>query len=203
MDDIAKRASDHASPRRAGLDSASGHPTRPFPIRMRAAHLPALRQRLELPVEFEPTRRLCDGIDVHFMWDTYEMVPTKLVVAYNAPIGDLLLPGQGVIEWCARYNGALRELRALRDRFEHRLRPGAAPLGAEMAQPALSRLEAEIQKRQTARLGSGRVSLHSLQGEIEFWENYRTYLAGITARAERAVDAAKHWDDTADMDPAD
>jgi hypothetical protein len=170
---------------------------------MRAEHLPALRQRLGLAVEFEPTRRLCDGIDVHVRWDTYGMVPTKLVVEYNAPIGELLVPGQGVIERCARYNSALRELRALRDRFEGRFDPGAAAPGAEAAQPALSRLEIDIQTRRTARLGSGMVSLRILQGEIEFWENYHTYLAGITARAERAADAAQHWDDTADMDPAD
>jgi hypothetical protein len=169
---------------------------------MRAEHLPALRQRLELPVEFEPTRRLCDEIDVHVRWDTYGMVPIKLVVAYNAPIDDLLVPGQGVIERCARYNSALRELRALRDRLERRFGPGAAP-GAEVAQPALSRLEADIQTRQRARLRSGMVSLRILQGEIEFWENYGAYLAGITVRAERAADAAQHWDDTADMDPAD
>jgi len=204
MDSTTKPATRHriASPR-ADLDRAPPEQVRAAAIRMRAEHLPELGRRMELPVQFDPTGQMCGGIDVHFMWGAYGVVPTRLVVAYDAPIGELLVPGQGVIERCARYNRALRDLRALRDRFERRLGLRSAPPGAEAAQPALCRLDGDIQARQTARLSARVMPLHMLQAEIEFWESYHAYLAAIEARAERAADAPLHVDDTADMELED
>jgi hypothetical protein len=131
------------------------------------------------------------------------MLPIRIVVAYNAPIGELLVPGQGVIEQCDRYNRALDQLRALRDRFERCFGPRSRPAIAETAHPALSRLEVDIHARQTARLGAHVVPLRILQGEIEFWESYHTYLASFVVRSERAAEAPQDFEDTADMDPAD
>ena len=68
---------------------------------------------------------------------------------------------------------------------------------------ALSRLERDIQARQTARLGASVVPLHVLHGEIDFWERYYAYLAAIAARAHRTADDGRGDDDTAEMDPAD
>jgi hypothetical protein len=52
----------HAAGAEAAPNGASAEPMRAFAVRTRAEHLAELRTYVGLPVEFDPTGRVCGGI---------------------------------------------------------------------------------------------------------------------------------------------
>ena len=158
-------------------------------VRAHAELVDQLERCLQLPVEIDTTGMVAD-IELHFMWGAYGIVPCKVCVACGTSMDGLLVSGRDVLDLSRRYNRALYELRRLRDRFAARYTASLAPDGADVGQAALSRLEADIEARQTTRLRSRVLSRRFLDGETSFWETYHAYLEKIVSRAERAAHEA-------------
>ena len=150
------------------------------------AFLGHITRRLGIPVEIDASGWLnSPAIELRYALGVDRGIEPRLLrVAGDANVVGLL--ALDVRRQCDRYNVALRELRALRRRFEALIQRTPIEPTVEAAYQHLSKLDDTIARRQAQRMGHGAVMLATLDDEIAFWERYHEYFAKIVTRGERA-----------------
>jgi len=139
------------------------------------------------------------GVPVEVAGDPRSLERVELVIDFGPgrsidPIRVRVSPGVGfedlsgysaIVGHAVDYNRALAELRILRSLLGT-LRPRESPIEPASdlwcAYHELVRLERTIQRRQTERMGSGRITLQAFFEEAQFWRDYHADIAAVIAR---------------------
>lgn len=157
-------------------------PTRPG---MTSVQLAALSRQLAVPVEIAAHPQVLGRAELAIVFGPGRSIE-PISVRVPPGVGFEDLRGYSAVTFrAADYNHTLADLRILR-RLLSTLRPRTAPVepGSDLwcVYHELVRLDRTIQRRQTERMGDGRISLEAFFSEVQFWRDFHAELAAVIAR---------------------